>query len=64
RYRCKTRKRFVKLLMADGKTRNFAEWEADIPLRVTGIRERYQSEYLLHRAFWIPAIRPKKKKKG
>lgn len=49
RWRCKSRKRFIKLMMSEGMSRNNAEWLADFTRGLMSYKEAW-GNYLLHGA--------------
>ena len=52
RWRCKSRKRFIKLMMSEGISRNNAERIVDFTRGLMSYREAW-SNYLLHRAWKV-----------
>lgn len=49
RWRCRSRKRFIKLMMSEGVSRNNAEWLADFTRKMMSYEEAW-GNYLLRKA--------------
>lgn len=54
RWRCRSRKRFIKLMMSEGINRNYAEWLADFVRELMPYGEAWRQYFLLN--FWIIKI--------
>lgn len=49
RWRCRSRKRFIKLMMSERVSRNYAEWLADFTRGLMSYKKAW-GNYLLHKA--------------
>lgn len=54
RWRCRSRKRFIKLMMSEGISRNGAVWLADFMRKMMPYGEAWR-KYFLHR-FWVVTV--------